>query len=130
MSIFGVTISLPVAIAFIAICCMIFDFLSGVAKATFNQELSSSKMREGLGHKAAVLFYILAGLGVCGAAHVLAAYPEVSGIAALSGIGFIGDGLAYATFASVIIMEVRSVYENLNAMNSDLAIPDIIKNED
>lgn len=130
MQIFGITISLPVAIATIAICCMLFDFISGVVKAAALNELSSSKMREGLAHKAAVLLYLVGGLGICGIAHILAAFPEISSIAALSGIGILGDGLAYAMFATVIIMEVRSVYENINAINPDLPIPDAIKHID
>ncbi len=79
---------------------MVFDIISGLAAAIINKEVSSSKMRVGLGHKVIMLLFITLALGI-----------EVVSLH-VSGLGF--DGVTvYAVCLFICVMEVASILENL-----------------
>ena len=79
---------------------MVFDIISGLAAAIINKEVSSSKMRVGLGHKIVMLLFITLALGI-----------EVVSLH-VSGLGL--DGVTvYAVCVFICIMEVASILENL-----------------
>ena len=79
---------------------MVFDIISGLAAAIINKEVSSSKMRVGLGHKVVMLLFITLALGI-----------EVVSLH-VSGLGL--DGVTvYAVCVFICIMEVASILENL-----------------
>ncbi len=94
-----------------AVFCLIFiaaDYVSGIAKAVYNQELNSGKMRTGLFHK----------LGFVGALAL--------GYACQIGVnwGFFGEEFS-AVFAGitvwVLITEAISIFENLCEISPELA---------
>lgn len=97
--------------AFGAVFCLIFiaaDYVSGIAKAVYNQDLDSGKMRTGLFHK----------LGFVGALAL--------GYACQVGVnrGFFGEEFS-AVFAGVtvwvLITEAISIFENLCVISPELA---------
>ncbi len=94
-----------------AVFCLIFiaaDYVSGIAKAVYNQDLNSGKMRTGLFHK----------LGFVGALAL--------GYACQIGVnwGFFGEEFS-AVFAGitvwVLITEAISIFENLCEISPELA---------
>lgn len=84
----------------VAFLLMALDIVTGLSAALINGEFSSSKMREGLGHKAMLACVI-----------VLACVLEVAG-SHIAGLGFSG-----VTIVSVCVyicaMEVGSIMENI-----------------
>lgn len=86
---------------------MLFDIISGFLAALVNQEVSSSKMRVGLGHKMVLLLMIALALGI-----------EVFSLH-VSGLGF-GGVTVTAVCAFIVIMEVASILENLRKAYPDI----------
>ncbi len=86
---------------------MVFDIISGLAAAIINKEVSSSKMRVGLGHKMVLLLMIALALGI-----------EVFSLH-VSGLGFGGVTVA-AVCAFIVVMEVASILENLRKAYPDI----------
>lgn len=79
---------------------MVFDIVSGLAAAIINKEVSSSKMRVGLGRKVVMLLFIVLSLGI----EVFSQH--------VSGLGL--DGVTvYAVCVFICVMEVASILENL-----------------
>lgn len=86
---------------------IVFDFATGIAKAAYSKQVSSTVMREGLYHKfAEVLVIVLAG-----AIDVACEHLE---------LGFDTPILA-VTCGYIVLMEIASIIENIGAMNPDLA---------
>ena len=94
-----------------AVFCLVFiaaDYVSGIAKAVYNQDLNSGKMRTGLFHK----------IGFVGALAL--------GYACQIGVnwGFFGEEFS-AVFAGVtvwvLITEAISIFENLCEISPELA---------
>ncbi len=86
---------------------ILFDFVTGLAKAAYNKQVSSTIMREGLYHKFAEILVI-----------VLAAFIDVA--CEHLELGFDTPILA-VTCGYVVLMEVASILENIGEMNPDLA---------
>lgn len=86
---------------------MLFDLVSGFAAAVINKEVSSSKMREGLGHKMVLLLFIALALAV----EVLSLH--------VADFGF-GGVTVYAVCVFIIVMEVASILENLGRAYPEL----------
>lgn len=86
---------------------MLMDFVTGFIGAVVRGTVSSSKMREGLGHKALLLCVIvLAVIVEAGAQHV-------------AGLGF-GGVTVTVVCAYIIVMEVASCLENVCAAYPEL----------
>lgn len=91
-----------------ALCMMLLDIVSGLAAAAKNGEISSTKMREGLYHKASLVLVIAcAGSIEFFMSHV----PE---------LGFTAPLLVPACVL-IVAMEVVSVMENATKLNPELA---------
>lgn len=86
---------------------MCLDCVTGFLQAVINNTVSSAKMREGLGHKAALLCAIVLALGIeVGGQHIM-------------GLGFSGVTVVLVS-VYVIVMEVASICENLCLANPEL----------
>lgn len=86
---------------------MLMDFITGFIGAVVRGDVSSSKMREGLGHKALLLCVIvLAVIIEAGAQHV-------------AGLGF-GGVTVTVVCAYIAVMEVASCLENVCAAYPEL----------
>lgn len=86
---------------------MLMDFVTGFVGAVVRGDVSSSKMREGLGHKALLLCVIaLAVIVEAGAQHV-------------AGLGF-GGVTVTVVCAYIAVMEVASCMENVCAAYPEL----------
>ncbi len=86
---------------------MLMDFVTGFVGAVVRGDVSSSKMREGLGHKALLLCVIaLAVIVEAGAQHV-------------AGLGF-GGVTVTVVCAYIAVMEVASCLENVCAAYPEL----------
>lgn len=91
----------------IALIFMILDVVTGFIKASFNKEINSQKMREGLMHKAAFCFIIILAV----ACQIAMQYiPEL-------GVVFPAIPLVCAY---VILAEIISIVENIGEMNPAL----------
>lgn len=89
------TWAMGAAVAFMAM-----DILTGFIAAAINHTISSSKMREGIGHKALMVCVILVALMVeVASEHVV-------------GLGF-GGVTVVAVCAYMVVMEVASIMENV-----------------
>ena len=86
---------------------ILFDFVTGLAKAAYNKQVSSTVMREGLYHKFAEILVI-----------VLAAFIDVA--CTHLELGFDTPILA-VTCGYIVLMEIASIIENIGEMNPDLA---------
>ena len=86
---------------------ILFDFVTGLAKAAYNKQVSSTVMREGLYHKFAEILVI-----------VLAAFIYVA--CTHLELGFDTPILA-VTCGYIVLMEIASIIENIGEMNPDLA---------
>ena len=83
-----------------AVAFMAMDILTGFIAAAINRCISSSKMREGIGHKALMLCVIAVALMVeVASEHVV-------------GLGF-GGVTVVAVCAYMVVMEVASIMENV-----------------
>ena len=94
-----------------AICCLCFivaDYASGVAKAVHAKELDSSKMREGLWHKAGFIGAMVLGYGC----QILVNFELLP-----SSFSAIFAGVC----VYVIITEAISIFENLCELSPELA---------
>lgn len=91
---------------------VVLDFLSGLTKAVAKKQLSSTKMREGLFHKVALLLCMLLGAAV----DVAQRYLEL-------GV-HVPVGIAICVY--IVLMETGSVLENLSAVNPEL-VPEKLK---
>ncbi len=92
---------------------ILFDWVSGLGKAFATNSYDSTKMREGLWHKAAIISVM-----------VLAyALETATGVMDLSVIGWEpGSTLPVSSVVGgyIVLMEAGSVMENILAMNPDL----------
>lgn len=93
---------------------MVFDIVSGFVAAVVNQEVSSSKMRVGLGHKMVLLLMIVLSLAI-----------EVFSLH-VSGLGF-GGVTVSAVCIFIVVMEVASILENLRKAYPDIETWEIMK---
>lgn len=86
---------------------ILFDFATGISKAAYCKQVSSTIMREGLYHKfAEVLVIVLAG-----AIDVACDHLELG----------LDTPILAVTCAYIVIMEIASILENIGEMNPDLA---------
>lgn len=92
-----------------AVSCMGLDILTGYVGAVVNHCVSSTKMREGLGHKALLLCVELL------AFVIEVVCQHVEGMDALSGVTVVGISVV------IIAMEVTSIWENVVAASPELA---------
>lgn len=92
-----------------AVSCMGLDILTGYVGAVVNHCVSSTKMREGLGHKALLLCVELL------AFVIEVVCQHVEGMGALSGVTVVGISVV------IIAMEVTSIWENVVAASPELA---------
>lgn len=86
---------------------IILDYVTGVAKAITQNNLSSRKMREGLGHKFA--YFMLA---------LVAWFIDV--VNAHVDLGLPVDVFVY-TVGGISLIELTSILENITAINPELA---------
>lgn len=86
---------------------ILFDFATGIAKAAYLKQVSSTVMREGLYHKFAEILVIV----LAGAIDVACDHLE---------LGFDTPILA-VTCAYIVLMEIASILENIGEMNPDLS---------
>lgn len=86
---------------------ILFDFATGISKAAYHKQVSSTIMREGLYHKFAEILVIV----LAGAIDVACEHLE---------LGFDTPILA-VTCAYIVLMEIASILENIGEMNPDLA---------
>ena len=91
-----------------AVSCMGLDILTGYVGAVVNHCVSSTKMREGLGHKALLLFVELL------AFVIEAVCQHVESMGALSGVTVVGISVV------IIAMEVTSIWENVVSASPEL----------
>lgn len=92
---------------------VLFDYVTGLAKAFANKEISSEKMRHGLWHKAAYVGVIaLAEIIEHGQGHVDLGYTLP---------------VVIPTCVYIIITETASILENLAAINPELADSPILR---
>lgn len=96
------------------VCLMLFDVISGFIAAVKNQEVSSTKMREGLFHKGSLVMCIV--LGWCIEMFVMHV-PE---------LGF-NVPLVIPICVMIFAMEVVSIIENIVKINPDLENEEIVK---
>ena len=92
-----------------AVSCMGLDILTGYVGAVVNHCVSSTKMREGLGHKALLLCVELL------AFVIEVVCQHVEGMGALAGVTVVGISVV------IIAMEVTSIWENVVAASPELA---------
>ena len=92
-----------------AVSCMGLDILTGYVGAVVNHCVSSTKMREGLGHKALLLCVELL------AFVIEVVCQHVEGMGALSGVTVVGISVV------IIAMEVTSIWENVVAASPELS---------
>lgn len=85
---------------------IVMDYASGLLKAGMNHDISSSKMREGLYHKAAYVGIV-----------ILAAVLEQATLVVDIGITM---PLVTPACAYIILTELSSILENLGEVNPDL----------
>lgn len=104
-----IAVSESMAYAFLgAVACMGIDILTGYVAAVINRDVSSTKMREGLGHKALLLCIELLAFVieiVC---------QHVEGMDAMSGVTVVGISIV------IILMEVTSIWENVVSASPEL----------
>lgn len=101
--------------AIIACVFVLFDVVSGLAKAAYNGDISSQKMRKGLWSKCAnVMLIVLSMICSVGVANFPSLPSELSSV-------------YEAICAYVSIMEIVSIIENVCEMNPELAKSDIMK---
>lgn len=96
------------------LCLMVFDIFSGFTAALKNQELSSTKMREGLFHKCSLVMCI-----------VLAWCIEMF-VMHVPDLGF-NVPLVIPACILIFAMEVVSILENIVKINPDLENEEIVK---
>lgn len=87
---------------------ILLDIISGVIKACVENDFSSSKMREGLMHKAGTLMVLLCA-GLCDVCMSIAKIELPYSVGIVDTFGVL-----------VIAMEISSVLENCIAINPDL----------
>lgn len=92
-----------------AVSCMGLDILTGYVGSVVNHCVSSTKMREGLGHKALLLCVELL------AFVIEVVCQHVEGMGALSGVTVVGISVV------IIAMEVTSIWENVVAASPELS---------
>ena len=92
-----------------AVSCMGLDILTGYVGAVVNHCVSSTKIREGLGHKALLLCVELL------AFVIEVVCQHVEGMGALAGVTVVGISVV------IIAMEVTSIWENVVAASPELS---------
>lgn len=85
---------------------MALDFLSGMTKAVCLGELRSTKMRQGLFHKSALILCMVLGVGVDEAQRVM-------------DIGF-SVPVSSSICIYIVLMEISSILENICQLNPEL----------
>ena len=91
-----------------AVACMGIDVLTGYVAAVIRHDVSSTKMREGLGHKALLLCIELL------AFVIEVVCQHVDGMDAMSGVTVVGISIV------IILMEVTSIWENVVSASPEL----------
>ena len=103
-------VSESMAYAFLgAVACMGIDVLTGYVAAVIRRDVSSTKMREGLGHKALLLCVEML------AFVIEVVCQHVEGMGAISGVTVVGISVV------IIAMEVTSIWENVVAASPELS---------
>lgn len=92
----------------VVLCACLFDYLSGVFKAFATHTVCTSRMREGLCHKVAIIACEFLAISIEFATGYIDLGVELSG------------SMSALVAAAIVIMEVLSVYENLCAVNPGL----------
>lgn len=102
-------------IAALVITCVliVMDYLTGLAKSVVNKDIDSTKMRDGLWHKAAYVAVI-----------VLAEIIE-HGQEAVD-LGF-AVPLIVSTCVYIVLTETASILENLSQINPELAVSPVMQ---
>lgn len=93
---------------------MLLDVVTGFVAAAINNDIMSSKMRTGLGHKVALVCLIILALMVETASEHIA------------GLGF-GGVMTVTVCVYIIVMEVASVCENICKADPDLIDTPVMK---
>lgn len=93
---------------------IVFDVIVGLANAYLKHELSSSKMREGLQHKAGEIFLMLLADG-CYFAMTIPPFDK---------LGIPAD-IVNLVSVFLVLMELMSIVENICKLNPDLPIAKI-----
>ena len=102
-------VSESMAYAFLgAVACMGIDVLTGYVAAVIRRDVSSTKMREGLGHKALLLCVEML------AFVIEVVCQHVEGMGAISGVTVVGISVV------IIAMEVTSIWENVVSASPEL----------
>ena len=91
-----------------AVACMGIDILTGYVAAVIRRDVSSTKMREGLGHKALLICVELL------AFVIEVVCQHVEGMNALSGVTVVGISVV------IILMEMTSIWENVVSASPEL----------
>lgn len=91
----------------IASCAMLFDIVSGVAKACHSHNIRSEVLREGAWHKVGFVGLIVLGYMLQYAATIVSLPWDIPSVIVVC--------------AYIITTEAVSVFENLSALNPDLA---------
>lgn len=86
---------------------IIVDYVTGVAKAIMQNNLSSQKMREGLGHKFAYITLVL-----------VAWFIDMIGLHVDLGLPV---SVFVCTVGGISLIELTSILENITAINPELA---------
>ena len=110
------------AIPFLVVCVWaLFDVITGLTKAFSTNTYSSTKMREGLWHKAAII-------AVCILAYAL---EMVTGLMDFSILPGWEQGMTIpivnAVTAYIVVMETGSIIENIVAINPELCDKSLLK---
>lgn len=107
---FGIIEVVVVSLFFI-----LMDVATGVCKAAYKRELSSSKMREGLWHKAGEAFLLLLGIAAQYAVDYAGVPADI-------------PSAVFNTIAVYIIgMELVSILENISELNPELKLAKIMQ---
>lgn len=103
------------ALPFLVVCGFIlFDWISGLGKAFATNSYNSTKMREGLWHKAAIVSVMI----------LAYALETATGVLDMTMLGWeLGTTLPVSSVvgAYIVLMEAGSVVENIIAMNPELS---------
>lgn len=109
--------SIQVMVYLIVVALMVADFATGTANGIIKNEFSSTKMREGLGHKLGSVIVATLGFAIVLIAPFFAEYPE---IAQLTGFDFATTTVGFGIMGAIGLMEFGSVLENACKLNPDI----------
>lgn len=90
----------------VTLCFIAFDFITGIIKAIYKKEFTSSGMRDGMFHKFAEILICALACGVDKAGEFIELGLNIE--------------IAKAVFAYIILMELASIIENIGIINPKL----------